>query len=164
MDKAERLYNYINDCFTVDVMCSIFCENYEFTNQSIFYNQLLDKYEIFEKLLNKNVTDDQFVRKLSLFREEMDKNVREYFIYCFITYCSKSIDQKYLQGKRINMDHAQLEQQNHNYCSLKERLVNELENSLVDIQKECGLNVVEFITKATVLLRKKEEEVFEKFN
>ena len=55
MNKAERLYRYVDECFTIDVMCSIFWENYEFTNQSFFYNELLDKYEIFE--INLSVVD-----------------------------------------------------------------------------------------------------------
>lgn len=164
MDKAKRLYRYVDECFTIDVMCSIFWENYEFTNQSFFYNELLDKYEIFEKLLSESVSSEHFSNKISSIRNAMDKSTREYFIYRFITYCSKIIDQKYLEGKRVNFDNATLQQQNTQYVIKKEKLVSELENELLEAQEKAGTNVVEFITNATFLLRKKEEKVFNQFN
>lgn len=161
MDKAERLYVYVNDCFTIDVMNSIFMENYEFINQTPFYSQLLDKFQISKSLLNTTVSDERFIETIASFRDGLNKCIREHLIYQFITYCSKMIDQKYLDGMDLHRDNAELRKQSLYYCEEKEKLVHELENSILEIQDR---GEIDFIKEAAILLRNMEERVFEEFS
>lgn len=163
MDKAERLYRYVNECFSIDVMNNIFLENYEFKNQTLFYKQLLSKYETFGKVLNDNASDETFERTILSLKEAMNKRIREYIICQFITYCSKVIDRKYIEGKCLNLDNAELERQSLDYCAKKEKMVCELENKIMEIQNKREISEVDFIKEATDLLRHMEEKVFEQF-
>lgn len=161
VDKAERLYRYVDECFSVDVMGSIFLENYEFTNQALFYSQLLGKYETFGRGMNDSTSDENFNKIILKLRETLDKRIREYMLGQFITYCSKVINRKYIEGKTLNLDNAALKEQSIFYC--EEKLVCELENDILDIQNKEEISAVGFIKKATDLLREKEEKVYMQF-
>lgn len=163
MDEARRLYEFVDNYIAIDVINSIFLENYEFKNNVLFYRDFLSKYELFEKLLNDTVSEELFQKKVMTLRAALNKSIRECIIYQFITYCSRIIDLRYLEAKNLNLDNAALENQNSDYCREKEKLVCELEYNILEIQNKDEVNPVEFIKEATYLLRTMEERVFNQF-
>lgn len=163
MDEARRLYEFVDNYIAIDVRNSIFWENYEFKNNVLFYRDFLEKYELFGKLLNDTVSEEVFQKKVLALREALNKSIREYIIGQFITYCSKIIDLRYLEGKDLNLDNAELEDQSLYYCKEKERLVCELEHDILEMQNKGEFTPVDFIKNATGLLRTMEEKVFDQF-
>ncbi|HIY00394.1 MAG TPA: hypothetical protein IAA26_00865 [Candidatus Blautia faecipullorum] len=161
MEKSEKLYLYIKECFTMDVMCSIFLENYDYVNQAYFYSDLLNKFDgVSRYLLEDDLSDNITYKKISNLKNRADNAAIELIIYRFMSYYSNVIDKKYLlDKKKKSLDLASLSQNYANEINdrmiLTKQFTETLEQDLDDKKAS-----VDFFLCAVKKLREYEETIY----
>lgn len=160
MEKAKRLYRYIDECFATDVMCSIFLENYEYMNQTSFYSDLLNKFDsVSNHLLSDDMSDSELSNKITSLKERINSHAMEIIIYRLMIYYSSVIDKKYLLQKKNNLDVARLTESYKGSVSERMKITEEFTNILEENLKN-NKSAVDFFLESVRLLREYEEKVY----
>lgn len=161
MDKSERLYRYISECFTTDVMCSIFLENYEYMNQTAFYADMLKKFDIiFEELFEMDKPDERIEDKLADLRRHFDKQAIDIIINRLFVYYSSIIDNKYWLQTKENADKARLQQ---NYLFMFQEKMEKITEfkALMEDKLKKKKSSAKFFLESMNNLRNCEEDIYQ---
>lgn len=161
MDKAEVLYKYVDKCFSIDIMTSIFLENYEYNNEATTYADIIRRYS--ETLVTRwaaGVSSKQLSEALEVLEERFKNEAIRIISKEFMKYYTNKINQHYLYTKKANLSVNELKS---NYILDSQHCIDLLERfqgELRDSWKRCD-KPTEFYLAAIKKLRIYEEQIYE---